>query len=180
MGQLQYAAGTAMIEADLELAAGEPAAAEAVLKESYEFMRKTAETGFVVTIVGYRAVAALELGREEEALAFADEVERNAQPQDFEPHVRQGCVRARVLARRGDHDAAAQAIRTAVAIGEATDYLPLLAFAAISRAEVERLAGRADAERAALEEAVRLAEQKGDVLTAGRARDRLAELAPVG
>ena len=180
MGQLQYAAGTAMIEADLELAAGEPAAAEAVLKESYEFMRKTAETGFVVTIVGYRAVAALELGREEEALAFADEVERNAQPEDFEPHVRQGCVRARVLARRGDHDAAAQAIRTAVAIGEATDYLPLLAFAAISRAEVERLAGRADGERAALEEAVRLAEQKGDVLTAGRARDRLAELAPVG
>src|SRR5438067_1953018 len=120
MGQLQYAAGTAMIEGDLELAAGEPAAAEAVLKESYEFMRKTAETGFVVTIVGYRAVAALELGREEEALAFADEVERNAQPDDFEPHVRQGCGRARVLARRGDHDAAAQAIRTAVAVGEAT------------------------------------------------------------
>jgi class 3 adenylate cyclase/tetratricopeptide (TPR) repeat protein len=176
MGQLQYSAGTAMIEADLELAAGEPAAAEAVLKESYEFMIETAETGYVVTIVGLRAVAALELGREDEALRFADEVERNTQPEDFEPHVRQGCVRARVLARRGDHDAAAHAIRTAVAIAESTDYLPVRAFAALSLAEVERLAGRPDSERTALEDALRFAEQKEDVLTAGRARELLGRL----
>ena len=100
--------------------------------------------------------------------------------QIFEPHARQACVRARVFARRGDHDAAAEAIQAALAISEPTDYLTLREYAAMSLAEVERLAGRSDGERAALEKALRLAEQKGDVLTASRARDRLAELAPVG
>jgi tetratricopeptide (TPR) repeat protein len=143
-------------------------------------MRSTAETGYVATLVGLLAVTALELGREDEAIAFADDVERIAQLDDFEPHVRQGCVRARVLARRGEHDAAAEEIRAALAIAEPTEYLSLRAYAATSLAEVERLAGRPDNERAALEEALVLAERKGDVITAGRARERLAELAPVG
>ena len=176
LGDLQHSAGTGMIEADLELAAGNPAAADAVLQESYEFMSKTAETGYLATIVDLRAVAALDLGREDAALALADEVERIASPDDFEPHVRQACVRARVLARRGDHDAAAESIQAAAAIGDKTDYLSLREYVAISRAEVERLAGRPDAERAALDEALRLAEAKEDVLTAGRVRELLGRL----
>ncbi len=176
VGQLVHWAGTAIIEADLELAVGNPAAAEAVLRESYEFMSSTAETGYLATIVDYRAVAALEMGREDEALAFADEVERIAQPEDFEPHVCQGCVRARVLARRGEHDAAMKAIRAAVAIGEPTDYLATRTYAAISLAEVEGLAGHADGERAALQEALRLAEEKEAVLTADRVRELLGQL----
>ena len=180
IGQRQNWAGTAMIAADLELASGQPAAAEAVLGESYEFMSKTAETGFVATIVGLRAAAALDLGRDDEALAFADEAERIAQPDDFEPHVRQACVRARVLARRGDHDAAAKSIQAAVAVSDATDYVTLREYVAMSRAEVERLAGRPDAERAALEEALRLAVEKEDLLTAGRVRERLGEVFATG
>ncbi len=85
-----------------------------------------------------------------------------------------------MLARRGDHDAAAKAIQAAVATVKATEYVPLREFAALALAEVERLAGRAEGERAALEEALRLAEQKGNVVTAGRVRDRLVALAPVG
>jgi class 3 adenylate cyclase len=172
-------AGTGMVEADLELAAGQPAAAAAVLRESYDFMKPTAETGYIATIVDYRAMAALDLGREDEALAFADEVERIAQPEDFEPHVRQGCVRARVLARRGDHDAAAKTIQAAVGRAEETDYLTVRAYAAISLAEVERLAGRADGERNALEAALRICGRKGDLLTAKRVREQLAELSNV-
>jgi class 3 adenylate cyclase len=176
LGDLQHSAGTGMIEADLELAAGNPAAADAVLQESYEFMSKTAETGYLATIVGFRAVAALDLGREDAALALTDEVERIASPDDFEPHLRQACVRARVLARRGDHDSAATVIQAAAARAAETDYLTLRAYAAISLAEVERLAGRPDGERAALEEAVRLAGQKGDALTAARVRALLEQL----
>jgi hypothetical protein len=161
-------AGTAMIEADLEIVAGEPAVAEALLADSYELMSKTAQTGYLATIVDFRAIAALELGRDDEALRFADEVEAIAQPDDFEPHVRQGCVRARVLARRGDHDGASEVIRTAVERADETDYLTVATYAAISLAEVERLAGHEDGERAALEKALQLAEQKGDTLTADR------------
>jgi ATP/maltotriose-dependent transcriptional regulator MalT len=176
LGDLQHSAGTGMIEADLELAAGNPAAADAVLQESYEFMSKTAETGYLATVVGFRAVAALDLGREDAALALADEVERIASPDDFEPHLRQASVRARVLARRGDHDAAAESIQAAAAVGDKTDYLSLRQYVAISRAEVERLAGRPDGERAALDKALRLAEAKEDVLTAGRVRELLGRL----
>jgi tetratricopeptide (TPR) repeat protein len=179
IGQKGYWAGTGMIEADLELAAGQPVSAAAVLRESYEFMSPTAETGYIATIVDYRAVAALEQRRDDEALAFADEVERLAQPEDFEPHVRQACVRARVLARRGDHDAAAKTIQAAVARGGECDYFTVLAYAAISLAEVERLAGRLDPERRALDEALDLCKQKGDLLTAARVREQLAELSSV-
>jgi class 3 adenylate cyclase len=170
-------AGTAMIEADFEVRAGEPRAAAAALEGAYAFMHARVGTGYLATIVGYRAIAAVELGRDDDALAFADEVERIAQTDDFEPHCTQACVRARVLARRGDHEAAAEAIRAAVAV-PLTEYLVEQAYVSLSLAEVERLAGRPDAERAALVEAVRVAELKGDVITAGRARDRLAELAP--
>jgi hypothetical protein len=81
-----------------------------------------------------------------------------------------------VLARRGDHDAAAESIQAAAAVGDKTDYLSLREYVAISRAEVERLAGRPDGERAALDEALRLAEAKDDVLTAGRVRELLGRL----
>lgn len=74
---------TEIRKADMELVAAEPTAAQAVLRESYDFMSRTAETGFVATIAGYLAQAELELGHDEEALALADEVERITQPDDF-------------------------------------------------------------------------------------------------
>jgi hypothetical protein len=79
-----------------------------------------------------------------------------------------------VLARRGDHERAAEAIKAAIALTESTEYPFLREYVAMSSAEVSRLAGRPDEERAALEEAVRLAELKGDVVTAAKARDVLA------
>ncbi len=177
VGHLNNWSGTAMVHADAELAAGQPAVADAILREAYEFMRATSETGYLATVIGYLGVAALDQGKDDEALAFADETEKVAQPDDFEPHARQACVRAVVLARRGDHAGATVVIDEAFASIERTDYTTLHAFAAICRAQVEHLAGRPEGERAALEEALRLSESKGDVLTAARARKRLAALA---
>ena len=57
-------AGTGMVEADMELLAGNPAAAATVLAASHEWMGGQAATGYIATIVGLRAAAALELGRE--------------------------------------------------------------------------------------------------------------------
>ena len=177
VGHLNNWSGTSMVHADAEIAAGEPVVAEGILREAYDFLKATSETGYLATIIGYLAVATLHQGKDDEALAFADETEKIAQPDDFEPHARQGCVRAVVLARRGDHSGAQRALDVASATIEQTDYTTLQAFAAMCRAEVQHLAGRTDGERAALEEALRLSESKGDVLTADRARGRLAELA---
>ena len=175
MNDLPSWSGTGMVEADMELRAGNPVAAATVLAAAHEWMSGQAATGYIATIAGYRAAAALELGREDEALAFADETARMAQADDFEPHVRQWCVRARVLARRGEHAAAQEAMQMALDLAEPTDYVPLRAYVSLSRAEVADLAGRHDEQRASLEEALRLAELKGDVETAQRARASLAK-----
>ena len=80
-----------------------------------------------------------------------------------------------MLARRGEDDAAQEAMQMALDLVEPTDFLPLRAYVSMSRAEVADLAGRQDEQRAALEEALRLSELKGDVVTAQRARESLAE-----
>jgi hypothetical protein len=63
-----------------------------------------------------------------------------------------------------------------VAIGESTEYLDERGNAALDLAEVLSLAGR-DAEAAeAVEPALRLFEEKGNLVSADRARSFLAEL----
>jgi ATP/maltotriose-dependent transcriptional regulator MalT len=127
-------------------------------------------------MVGYRAQAALELGRLDEALELAEEAESLAQRDDFEPRARGHMVRARALARRGDLAAAEDLIREAAEIVEPTDYAILHLDLALARADIERLAGRKDGEQQALERAVEVAEAKGNRLAAERARRRAAEL----
>jgi ATP/maltotriose-dependent transcriptional regulator MalT len=177
IGHYHWWAGTSMVAADIEFTAGEPAAAATVLQEGYELMRQHAETGYLATLVGMRAQAALELEQDDEALRFADEAEELASPDDFEPHVRQRCVRAVVLARRGDFAAAADVLHQAEQIAAPTDYLPLRGLLAMKRADVASLAGDAAEEPRALAQALALAEQKGDLVMAERARARLAKVA---
>ena len=176
LGNPMWWAGTSMVEGDAELCLGDPARAEAVLREGHERLIQSAETGYLATVVGMRAQAALELDRYDEALALADETERLASPDDFEPHARLGCVRASILARRGELEQAEKVLAAAEATAERTEYLPLRMLAALTRAEAEHLAGRPEGERAALEEALRLAELKGDLVRAEATRARLTAL----
>ena len=127
-------------------------------------------------MVGYRAQAALELGRVDEALELADETERLAQRDDFEPLARLRMVRARALGRRGEIDAADDLIRDAAERVESTDYMLMQLDLAFARADVDRLAGRTDGARQALERAVEVAEAKGNRVAAERARRRSAAL----
>jgi ATP/maltotriose-dependent transcriptional regulator MalT len=175
IGHYHWWAGTSMVAADIEFTGGDPAAAATVLLEGYEVLRPKAETGYLATLVGMRAQAALELEQDDEALRLADETEALASPDDFEPHLRQRCVRAVVFARRGDFAAAGEALRQAEQIAAPTDYLTLKALLAMKRADVASLAGAAEEERKALAQALALAEQKGDLVTADRARARLAK-----
>ena len=85
-------------------------------------------------------------------------------------------VRAKVLARRGEHAEAERLAREAVAIGDETDMLNAQGDANADLAEVLLLAGRADEAVAALEQAVERYERKGNLVSAQRARARLAEL----
>jgi class 3 adenylate cyclase/tetratricopeptide (TPR) repeat protein len=177
LGDWIWWSGSSMVEAKLELLAGDASAAEKALLSPHEVLAKSAETGYLATIVGIRAECALELGREEDALRLADEAERLAQPDDFEPRARQRWVRARVLARRGDFAGADELIREAITIVGPTDYVIQHIDLGFAHADVERLAGRPAGERAALERTRAISEQKGNLVAVEKAGVRLSELA---
>jgi tetratricopeptide (TPR) repeat protein len=83
-------------------------------------------------------------------------------------------VRAKLLARRGEHAEAEQLAREAVAIGKGTDCLNWQGDAYADLAEVLLLSGKADEANVALEQALDRYEQKGNLVMAQRMRDRLA------
>ena len=83
-------------------------------------------------------------------------------------------VRAKVLARRGEHAEAEQLAREAVAIGDGTDALNWQGDAYADLAEVLLLSGKPDEAAAALEQALDRYERKENLVMARRIRDRLA------
>jgi thioredoxin-like negative regulator of GroEL len=85
-------------------------------------------------------------------------------------------VRAKVLARRGEHAEAERLAREAAAMGEGTDHLDAQGDANADLAEVFLLAFKRDEASAALEQALERYERKGNIVSAQRARARLAEI----
>ena len=176
LGDQIWWAGAGMVEAEMERMAGNAERAAFLLAEGREVLAASAETGYLSTVMGAQAHAAVDLGRDDEALEFADETRATAQPDDFEPHARERFVRAQVLARRGDLAGADELIASSADIVDPTDYIILHIDLAFARAEVARLAARPDEQRAALQHALSVAEAKGDIAAAGRARRGLASL----
>jgi len=176
LGDVIWWGGSSMITAEMELLAGNAEAAYEALALGHERLAESSETGYLATVVGLQAQAALELGREDEALELAADTERIAAADDFEPHARYRLVRGRVMARRGDFEQADELLRQAAEIIDPTDYVILHLDLAFARAEVDRLAGRPEAEREVLETALPIAERKQNLVAVDRMRARLAEL----
>ncbi|MGH3052314.1 MAG: hypothetical protein ACRDM8_05060, partial [Gaiellaceae bacterium] len=83
-------------------------------------------------------------------------------------------TRSRILTNRGRSEEAAQLALRATALAEQTDALNLHADALMGLVDVFAAAGRAQDADAAAREALKLYEAKGNVVSAGRARSRLA------
>ena len=83
---------------------------------------------------------------------------------------------ARVLASRGELADAERLAREAVTLAEPTDFLPLKAELHDTLGEVLALAGTSAEARAAVERAISLHEQKGNLVSAERSRAVLHEL----
>jgi hypothetical protein len=176
LGNRIWWAGGASLVADIELWAGKSERAYELLSVAHEVLAEATHTGYLATTVGHRAEAALECGRDDEALELAHEAERLAQQDDFEPRARQRLVQARLQVRRKDFDGADALLREAASIIEATDYLLLHIDLAFARADVARCAGRLADARRALEHALAVADEKGHLVAMERAQQQLAEL----
>jgi len=155
---------------DLELMAGDPAAAERILRPTFNRQRELGETGFFSGTAVLLAEAVYRQGRHEEALGLAEITRTAVQPGDITVQADWRQVQARVLARRGERGEAEHLVREAIELVDRTDFLLFRASVRLGAAEALRLVGRAEEAAVLLDEATVLFEEKGNIVEAARAR----------
>jgi predicted ATPase/class 3 adenylate cyclase/DNA-binding winged helix-turn-helix (wHTH) protein len=163
----------------IELLAGNPMAAERSLRTGYKTLEEMGDRSLLSTTAAYLAQALLAQRRDQEAERLAQLSDELAAADDLLTQILWRGVRARTLATRGRLEEAERLARQAIALAERTDFINHRGDALVDFAIVLRQAARIDDARAALAEGLRLYEQKGNMVGAGRARAELAALAPI-
>jgi Flp pilus assembly protein TadD len=129
------------------------------------------------TTAAFLAEALYEQNRFDEAEELTRTVQRESAEDDLTHQVLWRSVRGKVLARRGESDGAESLAREAVALVLDGDEPDAQANALMDLAEVLTLAGKTSEAEPVLADAVRRFEEKGNIVSAGRARDIIATLA---
>jgi tetratricopeptide (TPR) repeat protein len=162
-----YAAETYGI---VEMLAGDPAAAERELSRGFGVLEEIGETSTFPDLAAKLADALYAQGRDDRALELSRVSERATAPDDLSAGVQWRAVRAKLLARQGELRQAETLAREAVALADETDFLVLRADACLDLAEVLKAAARSDEAVVLIERGLELYEQKGNVVSAARAR----------
>jgi class 3 adenylate cyclase len=179
-GPWQVASVKGFQRLEVELAAGNPAAAVKAGQDACAVLEELGHRSVVSTVAGLLARALCAAGRFEEAERWADRSAELGASDDAYTQFLWRQARARVLAQRGEHAEAEQLARAAVEIADGTDLLMGQANAYVDLADVLALAGREAEASAALQEALARYERKGNLVMAERTRARLLELQPAG
>ena len=151
--------------------------AEAELRRGHELLVGIGEVGLRATVDPILASVVQRQGRDDEAARLIEESRGLGSADDFDAQSRWRAVLARVLAVKGDLEPAEKLAREAVALLEPTDFLGLHAEAYEALGAVLSRAARWDEARGALERAVSLHVDKGNVVAAARSRLALGGLA---
>ena len=151
----------------------DPGAAEQALRPDYEQLKRIGEKSHFCSIASVLAQAVYAQGRYGEADALVAEAADAARPNDVHTQIVWRSTRAKILARRGDLEAAESLAREAVGFAAGGDFLHSHAEALMDLAEVLELAGDHDEGAEAARAAAALWERKGNVLGAQQAQARL-------
>jgi tetratricopeptide (TPR) repeat protein len=162
--------------AEIERLAGDWSAAERELRVVYETHRQRGDQGHLASSAVQLAEALVEQDHDDEALRLTQISEAAADLDDVDAQAGWRCVRARVLARRGSIQEAERLARAAVELAEQTDSLKWHGDALMDLAEVLGLAGRSQEAAEAIHQALKLYDQKGNLVLAAKARSLLSEL----
>ncbi len=95
---------------------------------------------------------------------------------DIDTQFRLLVIRAQLLLAKGRADDTERLVRDAVALAADTDELDLQAEGQVVLAEALRVEGRPGEAAAALDQALRLYEEKGNLVSAARVRAALAQM----
>jgi class 3 adenylate cyclase/tetratricopeptide (TPR) repeat protein len=160
----------------VELLAGDPEAAERELRRDYEVLAAMNEAYFRSTIGALLGRVLWTLGRHDEAVGYARISRDLADADDIYSQVLWRAVEAKYLARAGSPDEAVALGREALTLVDKTVDIELKADTLIDLAEVVALAGREQEQGPHIREALALYREKGDLILAAAAAERLAAL----
>ena len=177
LGQGLVLAGLGYQEAEIQLLAGEPERAAERALAAVDSLEALGERGWLSTVALIAAEALWRLGRDEEAWRLTEKGEAAGAADDVLTQMLVRQVRAKLLARRGEHALAERLARDAVALGEPTDVLEQKADARVDLAHVLTAAGRRDEAALELATARELYAQKGHTVGVARVDEQLAGLA---
>jgi class 3 adenylate cyclase/tetratricopeptide (TPR) repeat protein len=173
LGFRLWFAGFSLVSGDVELLAGDPAAAERRLRRGYDVLKKVGERGVLSTVASRLARTIYVQGRYDEAERLARTSEQLG-GRDTASRIESRSIRAKVLARRGGFKEAEILARDAVQLAEQTDDIGSQATAIGDLAQVLDLAGDTEEVISLMRRARGLFEQKGNVVAARTANDVLA------
>jgi ATP/maltotriose-dependent transcriptional regulator MalT len=162
----------------IELIAGDPAAAERELRTGHDMLGAIGSWRYRALIASLLAEALYQQNHLDEAMAMAVQAGEMAPADDIEPQARCRAVQAKILARRGQLNAATTRADHAVAIIEPTSKAGLLAELLTSRAEVARMAAMPAQAAADLRRALQIYQHKGATPLAERVSRLITELTP--
>jgi len=176
LGMRLQLAGAAQTYGSIESLNGDEAAAERKFRQGYELSRELGEIGYRSTTACYLGESVYAQGRYEEALELSEEAERLGARDDVMTQSKWRALRAKTLARAGSFGEAEQLAHDAVEIVTRTDYIDETADVIESLAAVLELGSHAEQAKKWHAEALRLYEQKGNVVRAEIVRERLRDL----
>jgi class 3 adenylate cyclase/tetratricopeptide (TPR) repeat protein len=180
LGPSRFAAQCSEFLGQVELLAGDPAAAERWLRWGAGILEGMGEQALRSDLTASLARALAAQGRDDDAVQAATLSGELAVRDDlYAPVERRGPL-AVVLARQGRLAEAERLAAEAVAMLRDSDMLGMQAIALLDLAAVLRRAGRAGEAEPLLREALELAERKGHVVAARQARELLMTAQPGG
>jgi tetratricopeptide (TPR) repeat protein len=160
--------------ADVELLAGDLAAAEQALREGFDALGTLGELGHRASVAALLARTLRASGRGVEADEFVRLAELTASEDDIWSQALSRITRAGLLADAGRIVDAERVAREARAIVAATDLIDFHAEVLLELADVLGRDNREPERRECVEEALELFERKGNLVAADRARALLA------
>ncbi len=167
---------TGGITAEIERLAGDWEAAAAAALGSCRLYREAGERGWLSTTACLAAGALVHLDRLDEAEALLQEAVALGASEDILTQMLARQIEARILARRGDPAEAERLAHEAVTLAETTDMLDAQGNALADLAETLALIGKREQAVEALRQAAERFERKGNIVSLGRIRGRLAEI----
>jgi class 3 adenylate cyclase/tetratricopeptide (TPR) repeat protein len=173
-GERLWLASVGFLAGPIEIWSGNPAAAEEGLKANCEALEAMGERAWLCSIACFLAEVLYQQGKDKEADDWVERGRKWAVEDDVSAQADWRCVRAKLLARRGELEEAEALVREGLAIAERTDEIVHIADAWADLYEVLKMAGRGEEAAEAAREAIAIYERKGNVAAASLLRREVA------